>query len=68
MLILLIYLLEKETRERLLRNVKKECKQLMEVAVTKKFINEDNGCITSLCGKLMFVCLFFSLFKAHCNQ
>ena len=42
---------EKETRERLLRNVKKECKQLMEVAVTRKFIHEDNGCITSLCGK-----------------
>ena len=42
---------EKEARERLLRNVKKECKQLMEVAVTKKFIHEDNGCITSLCGK-----------------
>jgi hypothetical protein len=42
---------EKETRERLLRNVKKECKQLMEVAVTRKFINEDNSCITSLCCK-----------------
>ena len=41
---------EKENRERLLRNVKKECKQLMEVAVTRKFIHEDNSCITSLCG------------------
>ena len=53
---------EKEARERLLRNVKKECKQLMEVAVTKKFIHEDNGCITSLCGKALSssILLYFS--------
>ena len=25
----------------------------MEVAVTKKFIHEDNGCITSLCGNFL---------------
>ncbi len=53
---------EKEARERLLRNVKKECKQLMEVAVTKKFIHEDNGCITSLCGKSI-LSLFFQLYS-----
>ena len=44
----------KETRARLLKNVKKECKQLMEVAVTRKFMNEDNSCITSLCGMFLF--------------
>ncbi|CAF0919976.1 unnamed protein product [Brachionus calyciflorus] len=43
---------EKETRERLLKNVKRECKQLMEIAVTKKFINEDSSCITSLCATI----------------
>lgn len=46
-----IYKIEKEARDKLLSNVKKECKQLMEISVTRKCINEDNSCITSLCSK-----------------
>ncbi len=46
-------ILDKECRENLLKNVKKEVKHLMEVSVTKKVIHEDNSCIISLCGKLI---------------
>ncbi len=36
----------------MLANVKKEVKQLMEEAVTKKFVHEDSACITSLCATI----------------
>jgi small G protein signaling modulator 1 len=39
-------------RERLLASVKKEVKQLMEEAVTKKFVHEDSSCIISLCATI----------------
>ena len=42
----------KSVRENLLKNVKKQVKQLMEVYVTRKFIHEDNSCIITLCGKI----------------
>ena len=42
--------IEKETREKLLKQAKKEVKQIMEIAVVVKFIHEDNNAITSLCG------------------
>uniref|UniRef100_A0AAY4BJ09 Small G protein signaling modulator 1b n=1 Tax=Denticeps clupeoides TaxID=299321 RepID=A0AAY4BJ09_9TELE len=41
---------EAETRQRLLRNVKKEVKQIMEEAVTRKFVHEDSSHIISFCG------------------
>ncbi|XP_071033938.1 small G protein signaling modulator 1 [Parasteatoda tepidariorum] len=41
---------EKEYREKLLRMVKKEVKQIMEEAVTRKFVHEDSSSITSLCA------------------
>nr|XP_032803345.1 small G protein signaling modulator 2-like isoform X2 [Petromyzon marinus] len=41
---------EEETRQRLLRSVKKEVKQIMEEAVTRKFVHEDSSHIISLCG------------------
>uniref|UniRef100_A0A9J8A5Q5 Small G protein signaling modulator 1a n=1 Tax=Cyprinus carpio carpio TaxID=630221 RepID=A0A9J8A5Q5_CYPCA len=41
---------EAETRQRLLRNVKKEVKQIMEEAVTRKFVHEDSSHIVSLCA------------------
>ncbi|KTF78026.1 hypothetical protein cypCar_00047298 [Cyprinus carpio] len=40
---------ESETRQRLLRNVKKEVKQIMEEAVTRKFVHEDSSRIFSFC-------------------
>jgi hypothetical protein len=43
---------EKEKRDQLLANVKKEVKQLMEEAVTKKFVHEDSACLTSLCATI----------------
>ncbi|TMW54284.1 hypothetical protein DOY81_000639, partial [Sarcophaga bullata] len=39
-----------ELKERLIACVKKEVKQLMEEAVTKKYIHEESSSITSLCG------------------
>ncbi|XP_035708467.1 small G protein signaling modulator 2 isoform X1 [Folsomia candida] len=39
-------------KEKLIRNVKKEVKSIMEEAVTKKFVHEDSGCITSLCSSV----------------
>ncbi|XP_077097485.1 small G protein signaling modulator 1 isoform X2 [Siphateles boraxobius] len=41
---------EVETRQRLLRNVKKEVKQIMEEAVTRKFVHEDSSHIVSFCA------------------
>ncbi|XP_029083495.1 small G protein signaling modulator 1 isoform X3 [Monodon monoceros] len=43
-------LAEAETRQRLLRTVKKEVKQIMEEAVTRKFVHEDSSHIISFCG------------------
>ncbi|KAI8442177.1 hypothetical protein MSG28_005784 [Choristoneura fumiferana] len=39
-----------EQKERLIATVKKEVKQLMEEAVTRKFVHEDSGGVTALCG------------------
>ncbi|XP_077995337.1 small G protein signaling modulator 1-like [Glandiceps talaboti] len=39
-----------ELRQKLLRTVKKEVKQIMEEAVTRKFVHEDSGSIRSLCA------------------
>ncbi|XP_062307067.1 small G protein signaling modulator 1 [Osmerus eperlanus] len=41
---------EVETRQRLLRTVKKEVKQIMEEAVTRKFVHEDSSHIVSFCA------------------
>ncbi|XP_029921947.1 small G protein signaling modulator 1 [Myripristis murdjan] len=41
---------EAETRQRLLRNVKKEVKQIMEEAVTRKFVHADSSHIISFCA------------------
>uniref|UniRef100_A0A3B4AUM4 Uncharacterized protein n=1 Tax=Periophthalmus magnuspinnatus TaxID=409849 RepID=A0A3B4AUM4_9GOBI len=46
---------EAETRQKLLRNVKKEVKQIMEEAVTRKFVHADSSHIISFCGKYMFL-------------
>ncbi|XP_046386082.1 small G protein signaling modulator 1-like isoform X2 [Ischnura elegans] len=37
-------------KEKLIRNVKKEVKQIMEEAVTRKFVHEESSTITSLCA------------------
>lgn len=37
-------------KEKLIASVKKEVKQVMEEAVTKKFIHEESGSVTALCG------------------
>jgi small G protein signaling modulator 1 len=37
-------------KERLIANVKKEVKQIMEESVTKKFVHEDSSTVISLCG------------------
>nr|XP_013189572.1 unnamed protein product [Amyelois transitella] len=39
-----------EQKERLIAAVKKEVKQLMEEAVTRKFVHEESGGVTTLCG------------------
>uniref|UniRef100_A0ABI8A4P8 Small G protein signaling modulator 1 n=1 Tax=Felis catus TaxID=9685 RepID=A0ABI8A4P8_FELCA len=41
---------EADTRQRLLRTVKKEVKQIMEEAVTRKFVHEDSSHIISFCA------------------
>ncbi|KAL3857444.1 hypothetical protein ACJMK2_012114, partial [Sinanodonta woodiana] len=51
-----------ETRQRLLRAVKKEVKQIMEEAVTRKFVHEESSSITSLCGAVE-ACLLHGLRK-----
>ncbi|KAH8368879.1 hypothetical protein KR200_006432, partial [Drosophila serrata] len=47
---LLFLLAESELKERLIASVKKEVKQLMEEAVTKKYVHEESSSVTSLCG------------------
>uniref|UniRef100_A0A8D0G6E8 Uncharacterized protein n=1 Tax=Sphenodon punctatus TaxID=8508 RepID=A0A8D0G6E8_SPHPU len=42
---------EDAVKEKLLWNVKKEVKQIMEEAVTRKFVHEDSSHIIALCGK-----------------
>lgn len=37
-------------KAKLIAAVKKEVKQIMEEAVTKKFVHEESGSVTSLCG------------------
>lgn len=39
-----------DARDKLLRTVKKEVKQIMEEAVTRKFVHEESSTITSLCA------------------
>uniref|UniRef100_A0A8D8Q3K9 Small G protein signaling modulator 1 n=1 Tax=Cacopsylla melanoneura TaxID=428564 RepID=A0A8D8Q3K9_9HEMI len=39
-----------QDKDVLIRNVKKEVKQIMEEAVTRKFVHQDSGTITSFCG------------------
>ncbi|XP_030563112.1 small G protein signaling modulator 1 [Drosophila novamexicana] len=41
---------ECELKERLIASVKKEVKQLMEEAVTKKYVHEESSSVTSLCA------------------
>ncbi|KAF5286575.1 hypothetical protein FQA39_LY16258 [Lamprigera yunnana] len=41
---------ENEYKAKLIACVKKEVKQVMEESVTKKFVHEDSGSVTSLCG------------------
>ncbi|XP_074643721.1 small G protein signaling modulator 2-like isoform X2 [Tubulanus polymorphus] len=53
---------DKELREKLLRNVKKEVKQIMEEAVTRKFVHEESSSITSLCGTVE-ACLQYGIKK-----
>lgn len=53
---------DKEIRDKLLNNVKKEVKKLMEESVTKKFIHEDSSCVLSLCASIE-ECLLYGLKK-----
>ncbi|EFX65737.1 hypothetical protein DAPPUDRAFT_332886 [Daphnia pulex] len=41
---------DKEFKERLIKTVKKEVKQIMEEAVTRKFVHQDSSSVTSLCA------------------
>ncbi|KAK6642141.1 hypothetical protein RUM44_013864 [Polyplax serrata] len=41
---------DKNYKEKLIKCVKKEVKQIMEEAVTRKFVHEDSSSVTSLCG------------------
>ncbi|XP_008563850.1 PREDICTED: small G protein signaling modulator 2 isoform X5 [Galeopterus variegatus] len=48
---------EDAVKEKLLWNVKKEVKQIMEEAVTRKFVHEDSSHIIALCGSgAVFLC------------
>ncbi|CAL8321821.1 unnamed protein product [Lota lota] len=51
---------EAETRQKLLRNVKKEVKQIMEEAVTRKFVHADSSHIISFCAAVE-ACLLHGL-------
>ncbi|XP_074700190.1 small G protein signaling modulator 1 isoform X3 [Strix aluco] len=51
---------ETETRQRLLRTVKKEVKQIMEEAVTRKFVHEDSSHIISFCAAVE-ACVLYGL-------
>ncbi|KAJ8909653.1 hypothetical protein NQ315_002918, partial [Exocentrus adspersus] len=41
---------EKDYKEKLIATVKKEVKQVMEESVTRKFVHEESGSVTSLCA------------------
>lgn len=41
---------ENDYKARLIAAVKKEVKQVMEESVTRKFVHEESGSVTSLCG------------------
>ncbi|XP_035240705.1 small G protein signaling modulator 2 isoform X3 [Anguilla anguilla] len=43
---------DEEFKEKLLWNVKREVKQLMEEAVTKKFVHEDSSHVIALCSTI----------------
>uniref|UniRef100_A0A3B3CYA9 Small G protein signaling modulator 1-like n=1 Tax=Oryzias melastigma TaxID=30732 RepID=A0A3B3CYA9_ORYME len=47
---MIIFVIEAETRQKLLRNVKKEVKQIMEEAVTRKFVHADSSHVISFCA------------------
>uniref|UniRef100_A0A3Q4B3Z4 Uncharacterized protein n=1 Tax=Mola mola TaxID=94237 RepID=A0A3Q4B3Z4_MOLML len=51
---------EAETRQKLLRHVKKEVKQIMEEAVTRKFVHADSSHIISFCA-VVEACLLHGL-------
>ncbi|XP_006891096.1 PREDICTED: small G protein signaling modulator 2 isoform X2 [Elephantulus edwardii] len=51
---------EDAVKEKLLWNVKKEIKQIMEEAVTRKFVHEDSSHIFALCGAVE-ACLLHQL-------
>ncbi|XP_014450273.1 small G protein signaling modulator 1 isoform X6 [Alligator mississippiensis] len=51
---------EAETRQQLLRTVKKEVKQIMEEAVTRKFVHEDSSHIISFCAAVE-ACVLYGL-------
>ncbi|CAF3545141.1 unnamed protein product [Rotaria sordida] len=51
---------QEEVRQKLLWNVKREVKQMMEEAVMKKCIHEENCSITTLCGSVE-ACLLHGL-------
>ncbi|KYO32138.1 small G protein signaling modulator 2 isoform X6 [Alligator mississippiensis] len=51
---------EDAAKERLLWSVKKEVKQIMEEAVTRKFVHEDSSHIIALCG-VVEACLLHML-------
>ncbi|KAK2161894.1 hypothetical protein LSH36_108g07045 [Paralvinella palmiformis] len=52
----------KQARDRLLTNVKKEVKQIMEEAVTRKFVHEESSSIMALCSTVES-CLQYGLKK-----
>ncbi|CAF0784907.1 unnamed protein product [Brachionus calyciflorus] len=58
---------EKEIREKLLNNVKKEVKQLMELSATCKFIHENNHSFTNFCSTIDS-CLLHGLKKDFLNK
>lgn len=51
---------EEAVKEKLLWNVKKEVKQIMEEAVTRKFVHEDSSHVIALCG-VVEACLLHML-------
>ncbi|XP_067866640.1 small G protein signaling modulator 2 isoform X1 [Heterodontus francisci] len=51
---------EEEAKQKLLWNVKREVKQIMEEAVTRKFVHEDSSHIIALCT-VVEACLLYML-------
>lgn len=45
-----LLILDNEMKTKLIAVVKKEVKQVMEESVTRKFVHEESGSVTSLCG------------------